>query len=318
MKYLNVGKVPIEVLNNCVFTSKEKVFRKEVLLRPNIGEDCSAIKLEDEIFLISSDPITGTTKNIGYFAVIVNCNDIWASGGEPLGIMVNILMPVGSTETQICEIMKGVYKGAKENNIEIIGGHTEVTSSVNKGIVTATIVGKSKKLITSSDAKMGEDIVVTKWIGIEGTIIIKNEMGENIELTIDNNYMSIEKEAKIAKEFGVSTMHDITEGGILGAVYELAYASKVGVNLILEDIPVLEETLNLCKKYSLNPYKLMSSGSLLITTDKGKELVQKLKKSGVNATIIGKIIKSEKKYIFKGKEYTLEEPTSDEIYKLIK
>jgi hydrogenase expression/formation protein HypE len=318
---LSIGKVPIEILNKTVFNNKNKsdVKREEVIVRQSIGEDCAAVNIGNEFCILSSDPITGASENTGYLAVLINANDIWSSGGEVIGIMVTILLPPKSTDKELQKIMDGVYKAAGELNIEVLGGHTEVTDAVNRIVVSATIVGKTKnkKFIYSSEAELGQDVVVTKWVGIEGTLIMENNLNISDEGLKLENLLSIEKEAKIACDFGVTTMHDITEGGILGAAYEIAEASKVGIQINLDVAPILERTLQICNKYKINPYKLISSGSLIITTFNGIGLVAKLKSSGINATIVGKIVDKNKTYILDGKKYVLEEPTSDEIYSVI-
>ena len=83
-------------------------------------------------------------------------------------------------------------------------------------------------------------------------------------------------------------MHDITEGGVYGALWEVAEASSVGIEVDISKIPIKQETIEICEFYNLNPYELISSGSLLIVLDKGNDLVAKLKEKGISAAVIGK------------------------------
>ena len=198
---MDIGKIPVEILEKIVLNpindSAKK--RKEIVVRPKTGEDCSALFFGAELCVVSTDPITGADSDIGYIAVHINCNDIAASGAEPIGIMITVLLPKDSNEKIFSEIMDGVYKASNELGIEVIGGHTEVTEAVNKPIVSATILGKSKnkKFTSSCDAKVGQGIIMTKWAGIEGTAIISKDYEDKLKLYLDNE--CIKKSTKFKK-----------------------------------------------------------------------------------------------------------------------
>ncbi len=324
---MEIGKIRPELLNELVFKpiKENKVRRDEVLVRPEIGEDCSAVDLNGEICLLSTDPITGATEDIGYLAVHINANDIAASGGEPIGVMVTVLLPKYSTEHDLKKIMDGVYRAALEINIEVLGGHTEVTDSVVRPIVSATIIGKTKCFIKTGGAKVGQEVIMTKWAGLEGTSIIAADCREKVlslgDATLQkalslSKFLSVIPEANIAKKYGATAMHDITEGGVLGACYELAEASSVGINIYLDKVSILAETKDICELFDVNPYKLISSGCLLITSHNSSLIVSALKEAGIESSVIGEITESEKKYFIGEDAYILGEPSSDEIYKV--
>ncbi len=326
---LEIGKIPLDILNSAIFRPNvETVKREEVVVGPAVGEDCSAIKFDSQICLLSSDPITGAADDVGYLAVHVNVNDIAASGGEAIGIMVTVLLPENSTVSDLEKIMSDVYKGAKEANIEVIGGHTEVTNAVTRPLVSATIIGKAKSagFISTSGAKAGHDVVMTKYAATEGVSIIaakhgniiKESLGEDVLswAKAQGNQISVVKEASVALEFEVSAMHDITEGGVFGACYELAAGANKGITIQLEKIPIHENTTGICKVFNINPYKLISSGSLLICTPFGEGLAARLRGQGINAAVIGKITDGRSIYIQEGEEHVLSSPESDEIYKI--
>jgi len=295
---LEVGKVPNDILKEIVI-DKIKHNRDEVILRPQIGEDCCGVDFGEYICVLSSDPITGAINEIGQLAVHVSCNDVAACGVEPLGLLVTILAPDGTTKEDIDTVMTQLTNAANTLNVDIMGGHTEITRSVKRMVIITTAIGKvvKGKLVKSSGAKTGDCIILTKTAGMEGTAIIAHDKESelinvfgvefvNKAKSFINNISAV-NEGVIAGKFGVNSMHDVTEGGVLGAVWEVAEASKVGVILYKEKIPIAYETNEICKLYSINPLRLISSGCMIITCSDGEGLVRELEKKGVKGTIIG-------------------------------
>ena len=326
---LKTGKVPENILRRTII-KQIRTKREEILVGAGVGEDCAAIELsDDEIFVISTDPITGTSHDIGALAVHVTANDIASSGAQVIGIMLSVLLPEGSEEEDLKIIMSQAEEVCARLNIQTIGGHTEVTPVVNQIVITATGIGKVKKdrLITTSSAHPGDDVVVTKWIGLEGTSIIVNEKKEELQKRFSSSfletakgfseYLSVVEDAKIAASVGVSAMHDVTEGGIFGALWEVAEASGCGLDISLYDIPIRQETVEICEEFRINPYMLISSGSMLITAPNGLDVVRALKASGINAAVIGKVTGGNDRIIRNGDGTRyLEPPGSDELYKI--
>jgi len=326
---MEVGKVPNHILKELIL-DKIKNNRKEVLIRPKIGEDCCAVDFGENVCVLSSDPITGAVNEVGRLAVHVSCNDIASCGVEPIGLLVTILAPPGTSEHDLDTIMTQICETANSLNVDIIGGHTEITTSVCRFVIITTAMGKvvKNKLVTTSGAKAGDSIVLTKSAGIEGTAIIANDKESELvkslgKTLVDNakrfmDSISVVKEGIIAGEFGVSSMHDVTEGGVLGAVWEVAEASGVGVSIYKENIPVAHETLEICKYYNINPLKLISSGCMIITCSDGDGLVKKLEENGVKGAVIGKItVEPVKTFVDEGFEEEILQPESDELYKVV-
>ena len=325
---MKVGKISENVLKRSVF-KQIRHRREEVLVTPGVGKDCSIIKLEpDEVMVLSTDPITGTANQIGKLAVNITANDIAASGAEMIGIMLTILLPERLREIKLREMMQEVEESCKELNIEVLGGHTEVTAAVNQPIITVTGVGKIKQneITTPAGLKPGDELVMTKWAGLEGTAILANDKEEELVTRYSRDFIagakefiqhiSVVKDAKVAKEVGVSGMHDITEGGIFGALWEVASASNVGIEVDLKKIPMKQETIEICEFFDLNPYMLMSSGCLLIGAPKGNEVVDRLAQAGIPAAVIGRAVSGNDKVILNGEEKRyLESPKTDELYK---
>lgn len=327
---MKTGKVSETVLKRTVF-KQLTVKRPEILTGPRIGDDCSIGQFDkDELFSLSCDPITGAVQDIGALAVHITANDIAASGAEPVGLMLTILLPADASEDDLKNIIKDVNETCKALNITVMGGHTEVTPVVNQPVVCVTGIGKMKKdkYLNRKKAKAGQDIIMTKWAGLEGTAIIATEKEAELKAHYNpefidkakalKQYMSVVLESKIAHEHGIVLMHDATEGGIFGALWELAANARKGVEIVLENIPIKQETVEICEYYDLNPYKLISSGSMLIIADDGPSLIQKLNENGVFATIIGKVVEGNDRIVIQeDTRRSLEPAKTDELYKVI-
>ena len=327
---MKTGKIPESVLKRSVLRQLHNR-RDEVLLGAGVGEDCAALTLEaDEVFVMSTDPITGTGKEMGSLAVITTANDLASSGAEPVGVMLMILLPEESEEALLKEIMRDAEATCEKFHMQILGGHTEVSAAVNRPVISVSGVGKVKKdaMIKTGGARPGMDIVVSKWIGIEGTVILAKErerelLGRYATTFIDRSkdldaYISVLSEAAVAARSGVSAMHDITEGGIFGALWEMAEASGVGLEIDLKKIPVRQETIEICEFFGLNPYELISGGSMLMAAEDGNQLVHELEKAGIPAAVIGKAMAGNDRVLRNEEERRfLEPPKPDELYRVI-
>ena len=327
---MKVGKIPESVLKRSVF-KQIHTKRSEVLLGAGVGEDCAAVKLaDDEMFVMSTDPITGTATDIGNLAIHITLNDLASAGAEPVGVLLTILLPENSEEAVLKETMAQIEIACAEANVQIMGGHTEVTKAVNQPLINVCGVGKAKvgKLVSTAGAKVGDDIIVTKWIGLEGTSVIAKEKEQEllsrypaqlVEAAKNfDKYLSVLPEAASAVKSGVSAMHDVTEGGIFGALWEMAEASGVGLEIDLKKIPVKQETIEVCEFFGINPYELISSGSMLMAAPDGNTLVRELEKQGIHAAVVGKVVAGNDRVLLNEDETRfLEPPKTDELYKVV-
>ena len=174
---MKIGKLSESALQKVVFEQLH-TRREEVLVGPGIGEDCAALKLQEgEVFVTSTDPITGTAQDIGTLAIQITANDLASAGAEPVGVLLTVLLPPEIEEPDLREMMQQVEAACAKAGVQVMGGHTEITAVVNQPVISVCGVGKVKDgcLISTGGAKPGMDILVTKWIGIEGTSIIENE-----------------------------------------------------------------------------------------------------------------------------------------------
>lgn len=326
---MDIGKVPENVLKRAVLRQISR-HRPEVLLSAGVGEDCAAVAVEeDEMLVFSTDPITGASQGMGELAVHITANDLASGGAEPVGILTCIILPPRTREKKLHDFMQEIILTAKKLNIEVMGGHTEVSDVVNRPLITVTGVGKVKRdaIVTTAGLRPGDELVMTKWAGLEGTSIIATEKREILEERLPSqlidtardfrNYISVVPEAAAAVKVGVSAMHDVTEGGIFGALWEMAEASGVGITVDLHKIPIRQETIEVCEIFDINPYLLISSGSMLIGAPNGNLLVEKLAEAGISAAVIGRAVEGNDRVIINGEERRfLEPPGSDQLYRI--
>lgn len=322
---MDIGKLSTEDLNKLI--NCNNVRRSDVRIKSKIGEDCSVVNFGEYECVLSTDPITASDHNIGKLAVNVNVNDIASCGVEPVGILVTILAPQSASIDDLKCIMNDISSETSKYNMEILGGHTEVTDSVNRIIVSCTVIGKcvKGKAVSTSCAKAGDDIIVTGHIGYEGTSILAHDYEEKIKSILTekeieeakkySNDISVLNAGLICGKFGVSAMHDITEGGLLGALYEMADASGVGFKIYKNKIPVSKVTRKLCKGLGIDELRFISSGSMLISTKRGDILKNILSENNIFSEIIGKITESGKILEDNGSKIEVEPPHSDELYK---
>ena len=327
---MKIGKVPEAVLKRSVL-NQIHTRRKEVLLGASVGEDCAAVAVaEDEMLVMSTDPVTGTVQDIGDLAIQITINDLASAGAEPVGVMLTVLLPERVSEQKLRHMIGQAEAACARFHVQIMGGHTEVTKAVNQPLISVVGVGKAKKgkLVSTAGARPGMDILVTKWIGIEGTAILAKEKEAELSGTFPQAFveqakafdqmLSVLPEALIAVRHQVAAMHDVTEGGIFGALWEMAEASGVGLEIDLKKIPIRQETVEICEYFDLNPYELISSGCMLMAAADGNTIVRELEKSGIHAAVVGKAVKGKDRVLYAAEEKRfLEPPKSDELYKVL-
>ena len=328
-----VGKIRPNTLRKIVF-SKKGYNRDDVIIGPGIGTDSAIMKNSKNYIVATTDPITASTKLLGKLAIFIVTNDLIVGGALPKWYLSTILLPNNATENMLREITNDMDKYAKKLEMQIVGGHTEVTPYLNTPIVIGTAIGTTNKFYSSTQAKPNDFIIMTKKVGIEGIAIIAHEYTVELE----ENGFSKEEIIKLQKLIDETTiypegkilitrfknyihaMHDPTEGGVFTALHELADAANTGIEVYFEKISIDTETLEVCRVLGLNPYLLLSSGSLLITMDnnEAERMIKVLKRKRIEANIIGKLLKNpfERKLIKDRKRMKLPRQEKDEIWKL--
>ena len=179
--------------------------------------------------------------------------------------------------------------------------------------------------ILAQTAGADQDIVVSKWIGLEGTVeLVKQYRGRLRERfparMIDeaaafDKYLSVEPEAATAMKSGVCGMHGVSRGGIFAGLWEMAQEAGVGLEVDLRKIPVRQETIEICEVFGENPYELLSGGCLIMTTRDGNALVMALEREEIPAVVIGRTTAGNDRVLYnQGHKQYLNKPRTDQIH----
>lgn len=310
MTSLPVGKLRAEAL--------QKIFDRlpsadpRVLVGPRVGEDAAVIDMGDRCLVVTTDPITFTTDEAAWYAVHVNANDIAVRGARPRWFLATLLLPDGTTTDATVEaLFEELARACEELEVALVGGHTEVTHGLDRPIVVGTMLGEvaRDKLVTTSGARVGDAIVMTKGVPLEGAAIIAREREavlkaqgvpaatiRRAKALLKTPGISVLPEAEIACELAdVHAMHDPTEGGIATALHELADAAGVGLRIDGERIMILPEGRILCEAFGLDPLGTIASGALLMTlapADAGI-VIHALARESIDCHFIGQVVPRE-------------------------
>ncbi|MDA0769272.1 MAG: AIR synthase family protein [Chloroflexi bacterium] len=300
---MQAGKLPLGLLSELL--GKIDVTDPRVFLGAKLGEDAALIDFGDRYLVAKTDPITFASDLIGWYLVQVNCNDLAVMGATPKWVMVTLLLPEGISEAVVSGIFDQLLEACESRNITLVGGHTEVTYDLPRPIAIGCMLGEVAKdrVVMTSGAQVGDSIILTQGIAIEGTALLAREAGEKlvaagveadvIERARDLLFkpgISVSEAARIACDsVNVHAMHDPTEGGVATGLLELATGAGTGMRVELEKIPVLPECRVFCDALGLDPLGLIGSGALLATVspDDAPTLIDALARQNIPAFEIG-------------------------------
>lgn len=324
------GRIPENVLKRSVL-KQIKTKREEVLTGAGIGEDCAVLFSEkDSLFAVSVESMAAGDEAAARYAVHAAVNAAAAAGAEPIAAAISALLPESTEEAEIKAMAAQIEVECAALHIQAVRVHTEITDAVIRPVLTVTALGRLDKEKTASvrNVKPGQDIVVSKWIGLAGTARIAREREAELltkypvrfirEAEGFVRYLSVVPEAAVAVSSGACAMHCATEGGIFGALWELAEGAGVGLCVDLKRLPVRQETIEVCEFYEISPYELTSGGCLIMTAENGYDLARALEEKQIPAAVVGKITDSNDRIVINEEERRfLEPPKSDEIHKLV-
>ncbi|MCJ7445700.1 MAG: AIR synthase family protein [Methanotrichaceae archaeon] len=313
-----IGKIDRETFNNFIL---KRLGKKDssVLVPPRTGIDAAVIALDNEkVLIIAEDPILAIPKQpwemFGWYTVHIGASDVAVMGVKPRYMTYSLLMPTETKEEDFKTIVDSIHKAALELDIAIVGGHTGYYpgfAAPTIGGVTVFAVANKDSYVTPSGAKPGDVVILTKGPAIEtaGILAVIREM-ELIEkypqYLVDKakalcKQMTVVNDALIASEIGVTAMHDATEGGVMGGLFEIAEASVVGMDIDEASFVYPEEVKIVCEAFHIDPLSSIAEGSLLITAnpDQSEEILRKLKAEGIDSSIIGEITDDPKRRIIR-------------------
>ena len=227
---MRFGKLENSELESLIL-SKFKKIRPESLTVPRVGEDCAALDFSGDLTVLSMDPITSAgDKSLGLLSVHVNCNDAICLGAEPVGLLVTLLLPPDYPTAGIGRIADDLAAAAQVAHVDILGGHTEFTDAVTRPITCTSVVARTPRDRKLPGLRVGDELVMTKSAALEGSAILATEHGDKLSALPPSllreaegyfSLLSVVPEGRVALQHGCHAMHDVTEGGILGAAWEI-------------------------------------------------------------------------------------------------
>lgn len=336
---MKMGKVPVNVLKRTIIkileeqNSYQKTEYFDLHSKAGVGADAALLRLAvDEEIALSTNVYECPHSQFAAMAVYKAVNNIASSFAMATAITVSFALPERFREIKLKEYMEKILAAARQCNVTVAAGDTKTYQGVSIPILTITALGvkiSEEDNITSEAGNMPIcDLVLSKWIGMEGAYLLATEKEEELSKRYPkamieavkrlSQEMSVLREAATAGKSGVIAMHDLSEGGILGALYEFAQSNHVGLEVDMKKIPVKQEIIEICEYYGCNPYALRSGGSLLMAVQNGPKLVDELKAQGIYGAVIGRTTKSNDMMIYNdGEKRFLDRPQPDEIYNIL-
>jgi len=302
---LALGKLPADLLARLL--ARAPMDDPRVVLGPGIGLDCAVVEAGDGLLVFKSDPITFLADDLGSYLVQVNLNDLATTGAVPRWLLVTLLLPERDTTVRRVEaLFDQIHDACRDAGIAVVGGHTEITRGLDRPLAAATLIGEVSRqaLVTPRGARPGDRLLLTKGVPIEAVSILAREFPDRVREAVGEagleearDYrvrpgISVLADARTALAAGrITAMHDPTEGGLAGALWELALAS--GCTLVVDTgaVPVPRLAGDLCRAFGIDPLAAIASGALLLTcgVDDAKGVIDTLGRGGIPCTQIGEV-----------------------------
>jgi len=295
------GKVPWETVSDLVSTN----LPASVRLGPAVGEDAALIEIRGELWAVAADPITFTAADAGRLAVLVNANDVAVRGARPSFFVAVVMLAADkASAARVRDLLSQIRETCRALGVALIGGHTEIAPSLKETIVVGTMLGRVQgQPITTGGLKPGDRIGLTRHAGLEGSAILAHDLGprlaaelgrevvDELRAVVARGSLSVVEEAlAMAAIPGVTSLHDVTEGGVGEALHELARASGLILDVDISAIPVPGPLRRVCEALSINPLGLIGSGAVLVgcTSEAASEVEQELARHEVPISWIGR------------------------------
>lgn len=327
---MKAGRVSQTVYRRSILKQIQNNIEETNLLQPSQEETCYVAGENEKEFILATDvSLYGNEKDLGVFAIAQAVNQLSSRGAVASEISVQIMLPTFAYESRLKAMMLEIAEICREKKFSITFANAQSVSGIQTSVVHVTAHGVVAKenIISSKNAKAGEEIVLVKWIGMEGTLRIMREKGELLRgrfapgfldhIEEMRNEVFSEKAMQIAACMGVSAMHPVGEGGILASLWDMAEGAGVGLSVEMKKMTVRQETIEVCEAFQLNPYQLTGTGAVLVVTPKGEELKERLQKEQIPAEIIGHTTDGNDRVIWcAGERRFLDRPAPDELTKI--
>jgi len=335
-----IGKISPEIFNELIFP-RLGAKSKNVLVGPQHGVDVGIVEIGDKAVSFTTDPVFIVPEygweRAAWFAIHIIASDAVTCGLKPKFLSIDLNLPMEMTKKQLEIVWDTMHQQCEKLGISVICGHTARYENCHYPMVGgATMVGIGEKdeYVTPRLAKAGDKIIITKGPAIEATGIFATMFPQLMEREFGLSFsqkaqqvfykMSVVEDATTAvnvgvRENGVTAMHDATECGIWGGLYEIAQAADLGVRIEKEQIVVEDCVPEICQYFDIDPYASISEGTLIITCReyKAQEVVEALSQREINSSIVGELTEKERSMVLVegGKEKKLEHPIVDPFWR---
>lgn len=275
----------------------------------------------------------GQSKYTGVYPLAFAANELWAKGAEEIKAEVSVTIPPLVFKSRMNGILKMMQKTCAEEKICLEKTKGQIASVVTHPTVCVTTVAETTGYPAGEDGEEvcpGQGILLIGWVGMSGMLQVAEEKEVELSQQFAPSFMKKifshrkdlfgKKAIDLMKANGrdqVSMVWQIGEGGLFAALWELAKETKLGLETDMKMFPILQETVEVCERYRLNPYQLSSAGSFLVVAKNADALAEKLKEHGVQAEVVGRMTDNHDKIIRNGEEIRyIDRPAPDEIYKI--
>ena len=326
------GKLSERALKRSVLRPLQQAIQKTQQNKaeiPEYGADCAVLpEMAGCMTLFSTVNAVPGFEHAPAKQIVAASNALAAAGAEPVAFQIAAMLPVDYEESRLKADMKAFGEAADAEHARVIGGHTQIFSGVMTPVYSVTGIGRAAMGQCRQQERLRPDcdLVVTGWIALAGTAALalryEQELRRHYPLSLIEHAKAFDRQmavgavARAITHFGTAAVHDLSQGGIFNALWEMADRAGVGLEVDLKKIPVRQETIEICEYFDVNPYYLYSAGALLVGTEHGEALVSHLAAQGISAAVIGRTAGRKDRVIRNGEECRyLDRPKQDEWYR---
>ncbi len=335
-----VGKISPEIFNDIILPRLGATSR-HVLVGPQHGVDVGVVDIGGgQVMTTTCDPVFIVPeygfRRAAWFALHILASDAATSGLRPTYLCIDLNLPLQITRTQFDEMWTTMHDECVRLGISIVSGHTgryEGCAYPMVGGATVMSIGPKDRYVTPAMARVGDVVIVTKGAAIEAAGLMAVTFPERIATAFGPAFardaeslfyqMSVVDDARVAasvgvRDDGVTSMHDATECGVWGGLYEIAQASGVGLRIVQEQIIVRDDVRRICTLFDMDPYAAISEGTLLLTCrpHKADAVLAALSSAHIAASIVGEVTPASEgvRLVVGGQEQPLEHPRVDPFW----
>lgn len=323
---LKAGKISETVLKRSVLKAVNGQLKQKSASKAGVGVDAGlfAVPEHNGTMAAASAAVAGNAVGMAELAVYRACNSLAAAGAVPVAVTVQLVLPESMEEDGLKQTMQEILAACEKTGVLLNEGHTQISPLVAERVVSVTAIGMAAGTAALHETVAGSELVMTKTAGLAGAVLLAETYREALHerytyAFIDKartrrEEISVLREAKMLKEAGIVHMHDIAEGGVFGAVWELAERLQAGVEMDLKKIPILQETVEISEYFDVNPYQLRGDGALLFLTHDSALIIEKLAELGIPAAVIGRMTEGNDRILVNEEEVRHLEPNRVEEY----